>query len=76
MDYHYDLPLQKLGRYPQALEARIVELAKKQGGKFEVSPRWRDDVIDQACHRLKKRGVFKQTSYGIFKSYKLISNQK
>ncbi len=71
MNLHRELPLQKLGRYTQAMEARIIETAKSNGGVFGVSPRYRDDAIRSACHRLKKQGIFKQTRYGVFESFKL-----
>lgn len=73
MDLHRELPLQKLGRYPQALDARIIEIAKAQKGNFYVTPRYRDYAIQNACKRLKKAGVFVQTGYGVFENYKLVS---
>jgi hypothetical protein len=71
MNLHEELPLQKKGRYPDALKARIIELAKKQGGTFSVSSLYRDYVNQNACKQLKKAGVFKQTRYGVFEGYKL-----
>jgi len=75
MELHRDIPLQKMGRYPQALDARIIEAAKSQGGVFHVSPRDRDYLIQNACKRLKKCGVFKQIKYGVFESYQLLSKE-
>ena len=71
MDMHRELPLQRMGRYPDALKARIVEAAKAQGGVFHVSPLYRDYPIQQACKQLKKAGVLKQVRYGVFESYEL-----
>ena len=66
-----NLPLQKMGRFPQALEARIIEIATQQNGQFSVSPRYRDYPIQRACQRMKKRGVLKQIKYGVVEIYKL-----
>lgn len=69
---HRELPLQRLGRYPQAMEARIIEIAKSNKGIFEVSPRYRDYAIQQACKRMKKRGIFKQIRFGVFEGFQLV----
>lgn len=73
MDLHRELPLQRLGLFPQALEARIIEVAKKQGGTFSVTPRYRDYAIQNACYHMKKRGILKQIRYGVFEQYKLVA---
>ena len=76
MELHKDIPLQRMGRFPQALEARIIQVAKSNGGIFYVSPRYRDYTIQQACYRMKKRGILKQIKYGVFESYKLLTPLK
>ena len=72
MNLHKELPLQKMGKYPQALEARIIEIAKSNKGKFAVTPRYRDYAIQQMCKQMKKKGILKQIRYGVFESYELI----
>ena len=67
-----DTPLQKMARYPEALEHRIMEIAKSNGGVFSVSPRYRDFPLSRACKRMKKKGLFKQIRYGIVEVYKII----
>lgn len=60
-----------MGQYPQALEARIIETARSNGGIFNVTPRYRDHVIQEACKRMKERGILKQIKYGVYESYEL-----
>lgn len=71
MKLHKEIPLQRMGKYPQALEARIIEIARSNGGIFNVTPRYRDYVIQEACKRIKKRGILKQIKYGVYESYEL-----
>ncbi len=65
-----------MGKYPDALKARIIEAARSQGGMFHVSPRYRDYSIQQAVRQLKKAGIFKQTKYGVFESYRLVTGPR
>lgn len=58
-----------------ALESKIIEVAKRQNGYFSVTPRYRDYSKADACERLKKKKVFKQVGYGLYKSYKLTENK-
>jgi hypothetical protein len=73
MDLHRDIPLQKMHKYADAMEFRIIEIAKSQDGVFGVSPRYRDDLIRRCCKRMVKRGIFKQVRRGVFESYKLVN---
>lgn len=56
-------------------EEQIINIAKSNGGEFHVSPRWRDDALRERCYSMKKKGIFKQTSYGVHQSFRLVVDE-
>lgn len=50
----------------------IVMNVIKSTGEFIVYPNYRDEKYRRACRFLKKKGVLKQTGYGVRETYALV----